>query len=249
MNRMEMTSSGAGNTHMTGIESSIAIKELDESRIEMIENVKDAKFQQILCQLTEVKQLKLVGSKKEREIETMKYESHELQNRVLKSKRQFSKDSLMRNMLSKYRHPLKGKPVFIRERLQYYDADIKKAADNMNLITTTQNCQVKVLVNPKNQKVYSRINDLKQLELAKNQAVIKRQHIRGSNDFRRENSKRVFSSIFPQFEVNNPTKLPNGKTWNKTGSELNYNEVQTLHSSNEVPNKHLINFWSNKNQN
>ena len=117
MNWMEMTSSGAGNTHMIGIESSITIKELDESRIEMIENVKDAKFQQILCQLTEVKQLKLVGSKKEREIETMKYESHELQNRVLKSKRQFSKDSLMRNNLSKYRHPLKGKPVFIRERL------------------------------------------------------------------------------------------------------------------------------------
>ena len=41
---LEMASLGADNTHMTKIDSSIAIEELDKSLIEKIENVKDPKF-------------------------------------------------------------------------------------------------------------------------------------------------------------------------------------------------------------
>ena len=197
-----MASSGADNTHMTEIESSIGIEELEESLIEEIENVTDPKVEEILCQVTEeVKQLKLDSSKKEREIETLKDEIHDLKNGVLSNERYLSKYSLIlmnspitqygnqiaeiltflreellvnieekslkvchllkklqdesappamrlnffhsrlrdtvysrRKNLSKCRHPLNNEPVFIQKRLPYHVAEIKEAADNVNLI-------------------------------------------------------------------------------------------------------------------
>ena len=67
----------------------------------------------------------------------------------------------LRKNLSEYRQPLNGKPVFIQERLPYHDAEIKKTADNINLITKIDNCQVKVLVNQGDRKAFIQINDLK----------------------------------------------------------------------------------------
>ena len=55
---------------------------MDDSLTEKIENVKDPKVKEILCQLTEVKQIKLDSPKKEREIETLKDEVRDLKNRV-----------------------------------------------------------------------------------------------------------------------------------------------------------------------
>ena len=46
MTWLEMALSGANNSLMTGIESSFAIEELDESLIEKIENVKNPKVKQ-----------------------------------------------------------------------------------------------------------------------------------------------------------------------------------------------------------
>ena len=71
---------GSVNTHMTRMESSIAIEELDESFIENIEIVEDPKVEEPLCQLTEVEQLKLDRSKEQREIETLKDEFRDLRN-------------------------------------------------------------------------------------------------------------------------------------------------------------------------
>ena len=79
---------------MTRIESSIAIEELDENLIEKIENVKDPKVEEILCQLTEeVTQQKLDSSKKERETESLKDEIQDLENRILNNERYLSKES------------------------------------------------------------------------------------------------------------------------------------------------------------
>ena len=60
---------------MTGIENSIAIKEL----IEKIEKVNDPKVEKILCQLTkEMIQLKLDSSEKEKQIKTRQDAIHDL---------------------------------------------------------------------------------------------------------------------------------------------------------------------------
>ena len=111
-------------------------------------------------------------------------------------------------ILSTYRHTPNGKPVFIQHRLLYHDVEIKKAADNINTINTTHKCQVKVLVNQRDWRVFKQIKDVKQLELANNQAVIKQQHIRGSNDFKTESSKRVSLELSLWKEVKNLTKPP-----------------------------------------
>ena len=95
----------------------------------------------------------------------------------------------LRKKSSNCRHPLNGKPVFIRERLAYHDA-----VENMNLITTRK-CQVKVLVSGGDRKVFEQIIDLKPLEMAENQAVIKQQDIRGSKDFKR----RAVSELYIKF--------------------------------------------------
>ena len=39
---------------------------------------------------------------------------------------------------------VQGKSLFINERLPKSDMEIKRKCDNMNLVTTTHNCQVKV---------------------------------------------------------------------------------------------------------
>ena len=95
MKWLPMASSGAHNTHMTGIESSIAIEELDESLIESIENFNDPQVEELLCQLTkEVKSTKLDSSKKDKEIETPKDDLQDLNSNVMNDERYLSKDSL-----------------------------------------------------------------------------------------------------------------------------------------------------------
>ena len=131
--------------------------------------------------------------------------------------------------LSKFRHPLNSNTVFILETLTYHDAEIEKAADNMNLITTTHNCQVKVLVNQGSRKVFKQINELKQLGVAKNQIVNKKQHIRGSNNCRKESIKRVIHQLFTQLEVNKPTKPPCKNVWINTAPQLISIEVKTTY--------------------
>ena len=42
-----MVSSKADNTHMTGIESSIALEEMDDRLIEKIENINDPKVEEM----------------------------------------------------------------------------------------------------------------------------------------------------------------------------------------------------------
>ena len=105
---------------MTGIESSIGIEEMQQSLIENIENVKDPKVKEILCQLTEeVKQLKPDSLKKEREIETLKDEIHDLKNRVLSNERYLSKDSLilMNSPITQHGNQTAEILIFLREEL------------------------------------------------------------------------------------------------------------------------------------
>ena len=116
----------------------------------------------------------------------------------------------LRKNLSKYRHTLNGEPVFIRERPVSWCSDQKGCwhyESHHNPQLSSQSVGE------------SRISEslqtnhvLKQLEVAKYQGVMNQQHIRGSNDFRRESSKWDICQVLPQFEVNNPTKPPCKKT-------------------------------------
>ena len=117
----------------------------------------------------------------------------------------------LRKKASKFRQPLKGKLVFIRKRLPYRDAEIKNTAENMSVITTTHNCQVKVLVILGDRKVFKQINDLKQLAVLKNQPFIKQQHFRGSDDFRRKAVGELHIE-FPSTREKQPTYPPCKKT-------------------------------------
>ena len=67
----------------------------------------------------------------------------------------------------------------------------------MNLTAKTYKCQVKVMVNRGDRKVSKRVTDPKQLEVAKSQDVAKQQHNRGTNDFIRENTRRVLEQVPP----------------------------------------------------
>ena len=120
MNWLEIASSGADNNQMTGIESSIAIKELDESLTEKTENVNDPKIKAILCQLTdELKQLKLDSTKKEREAETLKDEIHFLRNRVLNNGRYLSTCSqiITKSPITQHRNQTAKILNFLQEEL------------------------------------------------------------------------------------------------------------------------------------
>ena len=60
---------------------------------------------------------------------------------------------------------VQGKGLFINERLPKSDMEMKRKCDNMNLITTTHNCQVKVFCQRPNGSFYSQsVNSLAGVE-------------------------------------------------------------------------------------
>ena len=60
---------------------------------------------------------------------------------------------------------VQGKSLFINERLPKSDMEIKRKCNNMNLITTTHNCQVKVFCQRPNGSFYSQsVNSLAGVE-------------------------------------------------------------------------------------
>ena len=78
-------------------------------------------------------------------------------------------------MLKTLKNDLNGKNIWMKERLPPLDMFIKKLAENKNLITVTNNCQVSVLCNGTNgNNKYVNVNDAIDLEKLQNPVMANR---------------------------------------------------------------------------
>ena len=85
-----------------------------------------------------------------------------------------------RRKLRKARNHINGKPIFLNELLPEIEAKIHAEANNRNLITTTHNCSVSVLVNAGNDKTkFVKVNNVKDLDEL---PTIKKNNIRQQNN-------------------------------------------------------------------
>ena len=77
-----------------------------------------------------------------------------------------------KSWLAGIRNPLNGRPIFMKERLPPLQREIKKEADQLGLITTTMNCDVKVFKKSDDNKFMPIVvNSLKAVHDIKNTAV------------------------------------------------------------------------------
>ena len=69
-----------------------------------------------------------------------------------------------RPMLANFRNPLNGKPVYMKESLPQHDLAIQKRADELDLVTTTYNCRVKLSLKTENGRLTPPVDSVKAVE-------------------------------------------------------------------------------------
>ena len=79
------------------------------------------------------------------------------------------------------------------KKLPFQEAYIKKTTVKLNIVTTNQNCQDKVLVNKGDWKIFKLINELWKLGVAMIQAVTQRQNSRGRIEATKNKTRRPAS--------------------------------------------------------
>ena len=160
-----------------------------------------------------MKQLKQDSSKKQREIETLKDEIHDLKNRDLNNERHLSKDSLIITTppIIQQGNPAAGIPTFVREELLVSIDEKSRSAYHLLKKLQDQSAPPAMIL----KFVHSRAKDTV-YSLSKNLSK-HRNLLNGKPVFIRERLA-------------------------YTGPESDYNEVQTPHSGNGAPYEYLINF-------
>ena len=106
--------------------------------------------------------------------------------------------------LSKYRPPLNGEPVFIRESLPYPNVEVKIAADNVNLITANHNCPVKWWWNNEIGKSSNKTFRWSNSKWQKTKPL----SFRGSKDFKKQNFMGVLNQVHPNARYATPLSTP-----------------------------------------
>ena len=76
-------------------------------------------------------------------------------------------------MLANFRKPLNGKPVYMKERLPQHDLAIQKRANELDLVTTTYNCRVKLFLKTENGRVTQPVDSVKAVEDLESRAIKK----------------------------------------------------------------------------
>ena len=74
-------------------------------------------------------------------------------------------------MLANFRNPLNGKPVYMKERLPQHDLAIQKRANELDLVTTTYNCRVKLFLKTENGRVTQPVDSVKAVEDLESRAI------------------------------------------------------------------------------
>ena len=67
-------------------------------------------------------------------------------------------------MLSNFRNPLNGKPVYMKERLPQHDLSIQKRANELDLVNTTYKCRVKLFLKTENGRLKQPVDSVKAVE-------------------------------------------------------------------------------------
>ena len=76
-------------------------------------------------------------------------------------------------MLANFGNPLNGKPVYMKERLPQHDLAIQKRANELDLVTTTYNCRVKLFLKTENGRVTQPVDSVKAVEYLESRAIKK----------------------------------------------------------------------------
>ena len=127
-----------------------------------------------------------------------------------------------RRMLKTLKNDLNGKNIWMKERLPPLHMFTKKLAENKNLITVTNNCQVSVLCKGTNgNNKYVKVNDAIDLEKLQNPVMANRDRT-GANAIALKNTQkrmhreiftdeervlRLYASLSPEQKKNNGRKI------------------------------------------
>ena len=76
-------------------------------------------------------------------------------------------------MLANFRNPLNGKPVYMKKRFPQHDLAIQKRANELDLVTTTYNCRVKLFLKTENGRVTQPVDSVKAVENLESRAIKK----------------------------------------------------------------------------
>ena len=76
-------------------------------------------------------------------------------------------------MLANFRNPLNGKPVYMKERLPQLDLAIQKRANELDLVTTTYNCRIKLFLKTENGRLTQPVDSVKAVEDLESRAIKK----------------------------------------------------------------------------
>ena len=81
---------------------------------------------------------------------------------------------LRKSWLARARNPKNGRPIFIKERLPNFQKELKEHAESMDIVTTTNNCNIKVFTKTTDGSFKSvTVNTKKAINDIKSEAVVK----------------------------------------------------------------------------
>ena len=78
-----------------------------------------------------------------------------------------------RPMLANFRNAQNGKPVYMKKRLPQHDLAIQKRANELDLVTTTYNCRVKLFLKTENGRLTQTVDSVKAVEELDSRAMKK----------------------------------------------------------------------------
>ena len=114
-------------------------------------------------------------------------------------------------MLANFRNPLNGKPIYMKEHLPQHYLAIQKRANELDLVTTTYNCRVKLFLKAENGRLTQPVDSVNAVEDLESRAIKK-------------------TSPYQRNQANNcnPNQMPNQRRNKRSGDVIeidNFDEI------------------------